>query len=240
MDRYVGRPGTARNVLSMIRVLLALAIEDGIRSDDPTVGIKRPKLSKEGWHAWTEDEVAQYEAKHPVGTMARLAFALAAYTSQRSADLIRMGRQHIRDGRINVVQQKTGTWLWISMHADLLAIMNATPSDHLTFIVSEIGKPFASANSFSHRMRKWAREADLIDCPLHGLRKVCLRRLAEAGCTAPEIMAISGHKSMAEVERYIRRQSNRRWPIGQFSEQKLTHATISLTHARKKHELSTP
>src|SRR5262245_35468372 len=36
------------------------------------------------------------------------------------------------------------------------------------------------------------------------LRKSCLRRLAEAGCTAPEIMAVSGHKSLAEVERYIR------------------------------------
>jgi integrase len=53
-------------------------------------------------------------------------------------------------------------------------------------------------------MKLWAREAGLDGCPLHGLRKVCLRRLAEAGCTAPEIMAISGHKSLAEVERYIK------------------------------------
>ncbi|HEV2101024.1 MAG TPA: hypothetical protein VGR45_19115, partial [Stellaceae bacterium] len=29
------------------------------------------------------------------------------------------------------------------------------------------------------------------------------RRLAEAGCSAPEIAAISGHKSLREVQRYI-------------------------------------
>jgi hypothetical protein len=29
-------------------------------------------------------------------------------------------------------------------------------------------------------------------------------RLAEAGCTAHEIMAISGHKSLKEVERYTK------------------------------------
>ena len=204
MDGLAGTPGTARNTLSMLRILIALAIEEGIRDVDPTVGMKRPKLSATGWHAWTEEEIATFEAKHTPGSSPRLALALALYTSQRAADLIRMGKQHVRDGRINVAQQKTGTRLWIPLHPDLKAILAATQSDHLTFLVSEIGKPYASANSYGHRMRLWAREAGLYGCPLHGLRKACCRRLAEAGCTAPEIMAISGHKSLAEVERYIK------------------------------------
>jgi integrase len=170
----------------------------------PTIGIKRPRLSQDGWHAWSEDEVAQYEAKHLVGSQARLALALAVCTSQRSSDLIRMGRQHVKDGRINVRQHKTGTRLWVPIHPDLKAIMDATPTEHLTFLVNQFGKPYKSAGSFGQRMKLWAREAGLTGCPLHGLRKVCLRRLAEAGCTAPEIMAISGHKSLAEVERYIK------------------------------------
>ena len=86
MERYASKPGMARNTLSMLRVLIALAIEDGILANDPTIGIKRPKLSKDGWHAWSEDEVAQYEAKHRVGSQARLALALAVYTSQRSSN----------------------------------------------------------------------------------------------------------------------------------------------------------
>jgi hypothetical protein len=38
----------------------------------------------------------------------------------------------------------------------------------------------------------------------HGLRKAAARRLAEAGCSASEIAAITGHKTLAEVERYTR------------------------------------
>jgi integrase len=37
---------------------------------------------------------------------------------------------------------------------------------------------------------------------VHGLRKAACRRLAEAGCSANEIMAISGHATMKELVRY--------------------------------------
>ena len=36
----------------------------------------------------------------------------------------------------------------------------------------------------------------------HGLRKSAAARLAEAGCTTREIMSITGHRSLREVERY--------------------------------------
>jgi integrase len=211
-------PGTARNVLSILRILMAQAVEEGLRTDDPTVGVKRPKLSRDGWHTWTEAEIAQYEAHHPIGTMARLGFALALHTCQRSSDLIEMGRQHIGvtviDGvpvpGISVRQHKTGTRLMIPVHPELQAILDVTPSGNLTFLMSELGKPFKNADSFGHRMTAWAREAGLTGCPLHGLRKACCRRMAEAGCTGPEIMAMSGHKSLAEVERYIRDAEQKR------------------------------
>jgi len=204
MRQYDNTPGSARNVLSVFRMLTALAIEHGFRKDDPTAFIKTPKLSKDGWRTWTEDEIATYEAKHPIGTMARLSLALAVFTGQRASDLFRMGRQHIKDGRISVAQQKTGARLWIPLHPELKSIMDATPSEHLTFIVNEYGKPYATAKSFGDRMVRWAREAGLKGCSLHGLRKSCCQRLADAGCTAHQIMAISGHKSLAEVERYTR------------------------------------
>ena len=43
-----------------------------------------------------------------------------------------------------------------------------------------------------------------------GLRKAACRRLAEAGCSASEIMSISGHKTLAEVERYTREAEQER------------------------------
>ena len=41
-------------------------------------------------------------------------------------------------------------------------------------------------------------------CVTHGLRKAAARRLAEAGCTANEIAAITGHATLQEVSRYTK------------------------------------
>jgi integrase len=40
------------------------------------------------------------------------------------------------------------------------------------------------------------------DCVLHGLRKTAARKLAEAGCTAEEIKAVTGHTTSRMVDHY--------------------------------------
>jgi integrase len=54
---------------------------------------------------------------------------------------------------------------------------------------------------FSEEMAKAGLPAR---CVPHGLRKRCLTDLAEQGKTIHEIMAVSGHLTMKEVERYTR------------------------------------
>ncbi|HEX9324851.1 MAG TPA: tyrosine-type recombinase/integrase, partial [Xanthobacteraceae bacterium] len=157
-----------------------------------------------GFHAWTEDEIATFEASHPIGSRARLALGLLLYTAQRRSDVIRMGRQHVREGAIQVRQQKTGASLLIPMHQDLVEIIAATPGDNLTFLTTQFGKPFTPAG-FGNWFRHRCNEADLPkNCAAHGLRKAACRRLAEAGCSANQIAAISGHVSLSEVEHYTK------------------------------------
>jgi integrase len=113
-----------------------------------------------------------------------------------------MGRQHIRDGVMTVKQQKTGKLIPIPVHAHLQAVLDATPSEHLTFLVTPTGKPY-SGNHFGESFREWCDAAGLPKhCSAHGLRKAACRRLAEAGCSANEIAAISGHATLDEVARY--------------------------------------
>ena len=115
-----------------------------------------------------------------------------------------MGRQHIRDGVLTVRQQKTGATLAIPVHPHLQAVLDATPSEHLTFLVTATGKPYGG-NAFSEQFRKWCDAAGLLPrCKPHGLRKAACRRLAEAGCSANEIMAMSGHVTMKELVRYTK------------------------------------
>jgi integrase len=50
----------------------------------------------------------------------------------------------------------------------------------------------------------WCRQADLPHCSAHGVRKATSTALAEAGATPHEIMAITGHQTLEEVERYTK------------------------------------
>jgi integrase len=86
----------------------------------------------------------------------------------------------------------------------LQAVLDVTPSEHLTFLVTATGKPYGG-NHFSETFREWCDAAGLPKrCKVHGLRKAACRRLAEAGCSGNEIMAISGHVTMKELVRYTK------------------------------------
>jgi len=197
-------PFSARNWFKCVRAVMQHAVSVGLCKTDPTQGVKLPKVKSDGIHAWSEIEITQYEAHHAVGTKARLALALALYTGQRRGDLVRMGRQHIRNGAIEVRQEKTRTALEIPLHAELVKAIEASAAGHLTFLTTKTGKPYAP-NDLSDQFRAWCDEAGLpANCSIHGLRKAAARRLAEAGCSAHEIAAITGHRTLKEIERYTK------------------------------------
>jgi integrase len=182
--------------------MMQFAVLEGIRQDDPTREVKRPKIKTDGFTTWSEENITAFEQVHPIGTRARLALALLLCTAQRRGDVVRMGRQHIRDGALHIRQQKTDATLVIPLHPDLRTILDATPPDNLTFLTTKEGKPFTAAG-FTNWFRECCNEAGLPrGLSAHGLRKATCRRLAEAGCTAHEIMSISGHASLREVQRY--------------------------------------
>ena len=133
----------------------------------------------------------------------RLVLELLLHTAQRRADVIRLGLQHIRGGVLSVRQQKTGKSLAIPVSPALAVVLDATPSQHLTFLVTDDGKPFEAA-AFTKWFRRCCDAVGLSGYSAHGLRKAACRRLAEAGCSVNEIAAISGHASLREVERYTR------------------------------------
>ena len=164
---------------------------------------KLTSKNKDGFHAWTLEEVEQFEKTHALGTKARLAFALLLFTGQRRGDVVVMGRQHVKDGWIKVRQEKTGKKIEIPILVELQRIIDATPTGDLTYLVTDYNKPFTPAG-FGNRFRNSCGTAGLPQCSAHGLRKAAAAKLAELGCTAHEIMAITGHESIQEVERYTK------------------------------------
>ena len=147
-------PFSARNWFKCVRALMQHAVATGLCKTDPTQGVKLPKVKSDGIHAWSEPEIALFEAHHAIGTKPRLALALALYTGQRRGDLVRMGRQHIRDGVLTVRQQKTGTPLSLPVRAELAEIVAATASGNLTLLTTKTGKPYAPSD-LSEEFRGW-------------------------------------------------------------------------------------
>ena len=134
MEAKSKTPAAANDLLKLIRILMRLAIRLEMRADDPTLYVEPIRYKVKEYRTWSEADIAKFKAAHPLGTMPRLAMELMLCTGQRRSDAVTMGRQHVRDGLIHVVQVKTGARLAIPLHRDLVAAIDATPSGgNLTF-----------------------------------------------------------------------------------------------------------
>jgi integrase len=202
-----GKPGAGIVLLKRIRTLIRFAVAIKWIDHDPTSGVKAYR-SKE-FHTWTDDELQQFEARWAMGTKQRLAYSLLLYTGQRGSDAHLMAHGDIAGDTIQVVQEKTrqkesDEKLVIPMHPALQRELAVHRKTNIAILATEWGKPF-TVKGFQNLMSDAIRTAGLPQqCKAHGLRKAAARRLAEAGCSAKQIQAITGHKTLAEVERYTR------------------------------------
>jgi integrase len=198
-----GKPAAQRNLLRVLRSLLKVAVTAKMRRDNPARGIKLDTIKTAGYHSWTEAELRQYEARHPVGTKARLALDLLLYTAQRRTDVIALGPANLRNGRFTYTASKNGAEMDIPVAPPLAATIAATPMIGVkTYLVTDYGKPFTPAG-FGNWLRERCNEAGLPQCSAHGLRKAFLRRMAEAGCSEDYIASISGHRDTREIRTYV-------------------------------------
>jgi integrase len=220
MAARAGKPESANALRKAVRSMMQHAVDTKLRSDDPTQGVKPIKPTRKGGHhSWSEEEIAQFQVRHPVGTRPRLALALLLYTGQRKSDVVTMGPQHVRSGVLQVCQVKTDAELSIPVHATLSAVIAASASDHLAFLTTQFGRPF-TANGFGNWFREQCDMANLRHCSAHGLRKAAARRLAEAGCSEHEIAAITGHASLAELRVYTRAVNQKRLAVAAMAKVK--------------------
>ena len=184
------------------------AVEADHTDSNPAKEVPYIKTGSQGFHSWTIEEVRQYEARHPVGTRARLALALLLYTTQRRSDVVLLGYKMAHNGWLKFTQTKNAKRKPIALEIPILAelqrIIDATtPLGKDAYLVTNFGKPFSVAG-FGNRFRKWCDEAGLPHCSAHGLRKAGSARLAELGASDREIMAITGHQTSKEVDRYTK------------------------------------
>ncbi len=202
IDEKAG-PHARKRLLNLIGILMNHAIETGLRDTNPARDVIAKVAKSDGHATWTEEQIEIFRKAWPTDSRERVLFELALNTGQRRSDLVEMGWQHCREGKIYLRQNKTGTAVAIPITRELREIIDALPRDRLAFVATMKGDP-RSAKGVTNDFHDWVVAAGLPNgLVLHGLRKATGRRLAESGCTAPEIMAILGHKTLAETQRYI-------------------------------------
>lgn len=207
-DRKAATPEAANNWLKAMRALFKWAVEEEYCENDPAKDVPKIHVDTEGHHTWTLEEVAQFEATHPIGGMPRLALALLLYTGCRRADAVSFGPQHIKDGWLTYTQNKNRNTAPVTLSLPVLTVLqdviSASPGGHLNFLVSQYGKPY-TIEGFGKRFRQWATAAKIPHCTPHGLRKAGAVRAAENGATAHELMSIFGWKDIKQAELYTRK-----------------------------------
>ena len=225
--KMANQPAKANQWLRAIRYLFKYAIKRKLRTDNPAADIKRlqPKVRvgddgafEEGHLTWPLALVTRAREKFPIGTEMRLAIEMINTLAFRRSDAIRVGLPntyagHLDDGRpatfIRYTQYKNRENKPVTVDtpipAELMAIIKATKATGLkTWLVGKRGGSFTEDGFtywFADEMAKAGMPKQYTP---HGLRKRCLTDMAERGCTIHGIMAVSGHLTMKEVERYTR------------------------------------
>lgn len=195
------KPGACNNMLRTLRVICAYGVEIEVMGSNPA---EKVKLMKVGEHrAWTDQELARYEDRWPVGTLERFIFDTALYTGQRADDVSKLKREQLTLAAVRLKQGKTGKDMAIRIHARWRASMDAYLTSHQapTLIAGRKGNSVHKV-TMSAIFREAKRAAGLPEkCKLHGLRYTAARIIAEDGNKSSPV---TGHMTRAMQEKYER------------------------------------
>jgi integrase len=224
-DEKAALPEAANARVKALRQLFKWACSDEYRyaTKNPARDVEYLRSNNpDGFRAWSEKDVAKYEARHPIGTKARLALDLLLYTGVRRSDVVTLGPQMERwfserlpdSSTINVQKlvftETKGRKQVAKTHelpilAPLRRSIDATQTGHLVYLVTQFGKPH-SVKAFGNWFKRRCREAGLDDdLSAHGLRKLGAQRCAEAGATEHQLMALFGWTTAKQAALYTKR-----------------------------------
>jgi integrase len=210
-DEKAAFPEAANNRVKVLRQLFTWACSPEYRyaTKNPARDVARLRSTNpDGIPAWTEEAAMRYEARHPIGTKARLAFDLLLYTGVRRSDVVRLGPQMERDGKLLFSETK-GRARIVKTHElpilpPLRRSIDATKIGHLVYLVTAYGQPH-SVKGFGNWFKERCRQAGIEDLSAHGLRKLGAQRCAEAGATEHQLMALFGWSNSQQAAVYTRK-----------------------------------
>jgi integrase len=206
----------ARHFLNTLAGLFKWAISSElVDGRNPTEGIQRPRNDggiHDGHLPWPIERIEQYEKRWPVGTKQRLVFDIFLYVGLRRGDAALLGKQHIREGIVHLMTEKTNTPIYVPVHPALARSIKACPSSGLAVMAKDDGTHYtkeALGNFFREAIeaagipvtKKASKDKGY---SAHGLRKASATIAAESGASESELNAVFGWSGHAMAALYTR------------------------------------
>jgi len=197
--RAESSPRQADYALAFLRRVLSFAHNDGMIENNHATKLGQAYTGSRSEKIWQDEDIEAF-LRRASPEMA-LALRLALDTAQRQGDLIRLTWTAF-DGQSVALRQRKGDVPVLVPCTDLLrAELNRTERRAVTILTGKRGKPWTT-DGFRTEWRKVALASGIKGLTFHDLRGTAITRLAESGCTVPEIATISGH-SVDEVARIL-------------------------------------
>lgn len=197
-------PRKAQLVAALCRIIFNFGIEIGEIAENPfeNLRIRRTKARELTWldfdNANLLHKIEAVRAKALEKEMPSMALAidLALYTSQRQGDILALAWSKYNGSTIKLRQSKTGTWVEVPVMPQLKREIDKSPRNSPVILVSERTKKPYTKDHFGDVFREIRKEAGIEDeLQFRDIRKTSCVMLKLAGCTIPEIAAISGHSN---------------------------------------------
>ncbi len=199
-DKLANRPRTADLAWSVLARVLSIAKDRGKIARNVCERGGRLYEADRAEKIWTADNIKAFCAV--ASPQLQAALLLALWTGQRQGDLLRLTWTAYDDTHIRLRQGKTGKRVTIPVGVPLKAALDAAKAARkatTTILANTRGKPWTE-DGFRTSWGKAFHKAGLVDdLHFHDLRGTAVTRLALAGCTVPQIAAITGH-SLKDVE----------------------------------------
>ena len=189
-DALASKPHQANQALKMLRVLCGFAVDRGLLATNPATRPKSLAVTRRR-SAWSEEAESRLLGRLEDKTL-RMAFILGLYTAQRLGDVLAMTWGQYDGDFIRLRQQKTGQLVSVYCHEVLKRELEAMPRRGALILLSKTGRPYHQ-RVFNRDWKRACEAAGVGDLQFRDLRRTAMIRLAEAGATAIEIAAISGH-----------------------------------------------
>jgi integrase len=189
----------ADNLVSALARVLAFAVDRGELAVNVLDRVRRVYRSDRTDKIWLPEHVAAFTKVAPPELCRAL--MLAMHTGQRQGDLLRLPWSAWDGERISLRQGKGGRLVEIRATAALRRTLDGIERISPLILTTRTGRAWKK-RYFCEQWQEACEAAGITDLHFHDLRGTAVTMLAEAGCTIPEIAAVTGH-SFATAERIL-------------------------------------